>query len=108
MTGSTGADGGWSAGRSADPVTTARQHAAQLAAAVERVQAAYGDTLGVRRLRSDVQRILECLDELGPPLPGHHAPLPVTLETIPDEPYDDSLWADAEHEGLGAPGRHAH
>ncbi len=87
-----------------DPVAAARQHADHLARAVRQVEAAYGDTLGVRRLRSDVQRIVECLDELGPPMPGHHAPAPVTREVIPDVPYDESLWTDAETEGLGGLG----
>lgn len=88
----------------ADPVATARLHAAQLAAAVEQVQAAYGNTLGVRRLRSDLHRLVECLDELGPPQPGHHAPDPVTRVRVPFEPYDESMWDDAETEGLGGLG----
>ena len=66
----------------------------------------YGDTLGVRRLRSDVRRLAEDLDELGDPLPGHH-PARGDLEEIPDVPYDPSMWADAEDEGFGAPDRHA-
>jgi hypothetical protein len=66
----------------------------------------YGDTLGVRRLRSDVRRLAEDLDELGDPAPGHH-PARGELEEIPDVPYDPSMWADAEDEGFGAPDRHA-
>ncbi len=91
----------------ADPLTTARRCATALAEATEQVQVAYGDTLGVRRLRSDVDRLIECLNQLGPPLPGHHPPRPQALETISDEPYDESLWVDAEYEGLGAPDRRA-
>ncbi len=107
MTVGSGAVGSADSASTADPVAVARQHAGRLAAAVEQVRAAYGDTLGVRRLRSDVNRLTECLDELGPPSPDHHLSAPVTLETIPDEPYDESLWVDVEHEGLGAPGRRA-
>jgi len=29
------------------------------------------------------------------------------LVTIPDTPYDDSLWIDSDDEGLGARDRHA-
>jgi hypothetical protein len=29
------------------------------------------------------------------------------LEEISDEPYDESMWSDDAHEGLGAPGRRA-
>jgi len=91
-------------GSSADGV---REAASSLQQAVERLRREYGDTLGVRRLVSDVQRFTTDLDELGPPQPGHH-PGPVTdeLEEIPDEEYDASMWSDAEQEGFGAPGRH--
>jgi hypothetical protein len=84
-----------------DPLATGRTRARQLADAVEQIAAAYGNTLGVRRLRSDMHRLFECLDELGPPQPGHHAPEPVTRVRVPGEPYDESMWDDAESEGLG-------
>lgn len=32
---------------------------------------------------------------------------PDELEEISDEPYDESMWSDAAHEGLGAPDRRA-
>ncbi|MGW1884060.1 hypothetical protein [Streptomyces sp. NPDC001970] len=32
---------------------------------------------------------------------------PEDLVTIPDTPYDSSLWTDADDEGLGARDRHA-
>lgn len=80
----------------------------RLTRAVERLRADYGDTLGVRRLTSDVQRLGADLDELGGPRPGHRpAPDPEDLEEIPDNEYDASMWSDAEHEGFGAPDRHA-
>lgn len=101
-TGSASGSGGSPAG---DPLADARLHAGHLAAAVEQVHAAYGNTLGVRRLRSDMHRLIECLDELGPPQPGHHAPEPVTRVRVPGDPYDDSMWTDAETEGLGGLGR---
>ena len=79
---------------------------AALDRAVARLRDEYGDTLGVRRLTSDVRRLADDLDELGDPAPGHHASRQ-DLEEIPDVPYDPSMWADAEDEGFGAPDRHA-
>ena len=79
----------------------------QLAQAVEQLRADYGDTLGVRRLTSDVQRLGADLDELGDPQPGHHpTPRLEDLEEIPDREYDASMWSDADQEGFGAPDRH--
>jgi hypothetical protein len=76
--------------------------------AVERLRAEYGDTLGVRRLTSDVQRLGADLDELGDPQPGYHpGPSVDELEEIPDREYDASMWSDADQEGFGAPDRHA-
>jgi hypothetical protein len=68
---------------------------------------AYGETLGVRRLTSDVQRLSDDLAELGDPLPGHRAPGGAPLVEVPDTPYDRSMWTDADDEGFGAPDRHA-
>lgn len=77
-----------------------------LDSAVAHLRRAYGDTLGVRRLTSDVNRLREDLDELGEPRPDHQA-VDGPLETIPDTPYDPDMWKGAEDEGLGAPDRHA-
>lgn len=88
-----------------DPLAAARTRARELAESVQQIEAVYGNTLGVRRLRSDMHRLFECLDELGPPLPGHHAPAPITRVRVPGEPYDESMWGDAESEGLGGLGR---
>lgn len=80
---------------------------AALESALSRLRDDYGDSLGVRRIASDVRRLTEDLAELGDPLPGH-PPADVTeLEEIPDVPYDRSMWTDAEDEGFGAPDRHA-
>lgn len=91
-----------------DSVVATREAVAALRAAVRRLCNDYGDTLGVRRLTSDVDRFVADLAELGPPAPGHRPCPPAhDLEEIPDTPYDDSMWSDAEHEGVGAPGRRA-
>ena len=80
----------------------------RLAHAVEHLRDEYGDTLGVRRLLSDVQRLGADLDELGEPRPGRRPSAPLEeLEEIPDSEYDASMWSDAEQEGFGAPDRHA-
>lgn len=68
----------------------------------------YGDTLGVRRLVSDVARLSNDLVELGPPDPRRRpGPVPVELEEISDVEYDASMWTDAEQESFGAPDRRA-
>lgn len=83
-----------------EAVDATREAVAVLQAAVERLRREYGDTLGVRRITSDVGRFLIDLDELGDPEPGYHPqPDPDQLEEIPDAPYDESMWADAETEG---------
>ncbi|MDQ4084691.1 MAG: hypothetical protein M3165_02645 [Actinomycetota bacterium] len=80
----------------------------RLARAVDQLRAEYGDTLGVRRLSSDVERLGADLDELGEPQPGYRrVPSLEELEEIPDREYDASMWSDAEQEGFGAPDRHA-
>ncbi len=83
-----------------DAVAATREAVADLESAVDRLRRQYGDTLGIRRLASDVGRLLADLDELGDPEPGYHPqPSPDELEVIPDVPYDESMWADAETEG---------
>ena len=79
-----------------------------LHAAVGKLGQEYGDTLGIRRLVSDVARLSDDLAELGQPDPKHRpGPGPEELEEISDVEYDASMWTDAEHEGFGAPDRHA-
>ena len=68
----------------------------------------YGDTLGVRRLVSDVARLSDDRAELGPPDPRRRpGPVPEELEEISDVEYDASMWTDAEQAGFGAPDRRA-
>jgi hypothetical protein len=87
-----------------DSVAAARAALTSLAAAVLRVRDEYGDTLGVRRLTSDVDRLNADLDELGAPAPGARSPVaPEERIRIPDEPYDESMWADAQSEAQHAP-----
>ena len=80
-------------------VGSAREALTSLAAEVLRIRNEYGDTLGVRRLTADVDRLAEALDQLGDPQPGHQpAPSADEMILIPDAPYDESMWQDAQSE----------
>jgi hypothetical protein len=82
-----------------DAVGSIREALTTLAAAVLRIRNEYGDTLGVRRLISDVDRLNESLDQLGDPQPGHRPAVGADeLVMIPDDPYDESMWQDAQSE----------
>jgi hypothetical protein len=82
-----------------DAVGAAREALTSLAAAVLRIRNEYGDTLGVRRLTSDVDRLAESLDQLGDPKPGHRPGVSSDeMILIPDAPYDESMWQDAQSE----------
>jgi hypothetical protein len=88
-----------------DAVDATRGAVAALQSAVERLRREFGDTLGMRRLSSDVERLRADLDELGDPEPGYHPqPDPDQLEEIPDDPYDETMWDHTEAEGLGPRG----
>jgi hypothetical protein len=82
-----------------DAVGATREALTALAAGVLRIRNEYGDTLGVRRLTSDVDRLAEALDQLGPPQPGHRPAVRDDEKIlIPDDPYDESMWHDAQSE----------
>jgi hypothetical protein len=82
-----------------DAVAATREALTQLTATVLQIRNEYGDTLGVRRLTSDVARLSEALDQLGEPQPGHHPPTRVEeMIVIPDDAYDESMWRDAQSE----------
>jgi len=84
---------------SQDAVGSAREALTRVAAAVLRIRNEYGDTLGVRRLTSDVDRLAEALDLLGDPQPGHRPSVSADeMVLIPDDPYDESMWSDAQSE----------
>jgi hypothetical protein len=86
-----------------DAVGATREALTTLAAAVLRIRNEYGDTLGVRRLTTDVDRLQADLDELGQPKPGHKPGVNKDdLIAIPDDPYDESMWHDAQSEAQHA------
>lgn len=62
--------------------------------------------LEMRRVRTDADHLRESvalLRETAGPAPQQRP----DLVTIPDTPYDPSLWVDTDDEGLGARGRRA-
>ena len=83
-------------------VAEVRRALATLQRAVGGLQARHAETLGIRRLVSDVRRLTDDLEELGELRPVHHTGdrLP-RLEFVPDRPYEPDFWRDADDEGIG-------
>jgi hypothetical protein len=86
-----------------DAVAATRAALDTLTAATARIAHEFGETLGVRRLLSDVARLKDDLLELGDPAPGHRSgPNRDDLVEIDDQPYDDSLWEAGDSEAQHA------
>jgi DNA-binding FadR family transcriptional regulator len=75
---------------------------------VSALEAVLGDSVAVRRIANDVQRISNGVDrleidlaELGE-LRAMNCPQPVQMIQISDADYDLDFWRDVDHEGLGA------
>lgn len=85
-----------------DAVAATKAAIDSLQSAATRVAQEFGDTLGVKRLLSDVTRLKDDLAELGPPKPGHRASQEEFV-MIDDSPYDDSLWEPSDSDE-----QHAH
>ncbi|GCB46184.1 hypothetical protein [Streptomyces sp. NL15-2K] len=66
-----------------------------------------GGGLEIRRVRTDAEHLRESVALLREAASTPAAPKRPDLVTIPDTPYDDSLWVDSDDEGLGARDRHA-
>ena len=90
-----------------DDLQAAHDVLAELRRVVLRIQARYGDTVDVHRLRDDVARASADLRLLARAAPRRTAGAPSADEVvyIPDDDYNSDFWADADDEGLGAPGR---
>jgi hypothetical protein len=81
-----------------DDVAAARRAVVDLEQATAAVSRHYQDTVDVRRLKADVERLSADLDLLcGAPPATRTEP----LEVIPDTEYSHDFWMDAEDEGLG-------
>ena len=81
-------------------VSAARRAARDLVRAVEHLKAQHGDSVDMRRLLADAQRISEDLDLLAGPdaaqpgaEPGAGDPI-----LIPDHDYPPEFWSDADRE----------
>ncbi|MFH8569092.1 hypothetical protein [Streptomyces sp. NPDC017993] len=97
-----------------DELTAIQRSLDALVRSVERLEDQVGAGLDIRRVRSDTDHLRESLtllkesaagDGPGPaPAAGRTA---LAMVSIPDAPYDSTLWAGAEDEGLGAHDRRA-
>lgn len=77
-------------------VGAARRAARDLVRAVEHLKSEHGDSVDMRRLLADAQRISEDLDILAGPdaaEPGGGDPI-----LIPDHDYPPEFWSDADRE----------
>ncbi|MEV0318802.1 hypothetical protein ACIBKX_20220 [Streptomyces sp. NPDC050658] len=64
--------------------------------------------IDVRRVRTDADHLRESVALLRAAAPaGGAPPKRPDMVTIPDTPYDSTLWTDSDDEGLGASDRHA-
>ncbi|MFH8988760.1 hypothetical protein [Streptomyces sp. NPDC017940] len=101
-----------------DDLTAIQDCVDELVRTVGRVEQRAGVELaGVdfRRVRMDTEHLRESVALLRaaagtattPPVPTAPPKARPDLVTIPDTPYDRSLWTDSDDEGLGARDRHA-
>lgn len=63
--------------------------------------------LEMRRVRTDAEHLRESVALLRDAAASPSTHRKQELVTIPDTPYDDSLWIDTDDEGLGARDRRA-
>lgn len=85
-------------------ITELRRTIGQLRQCVGTLRSRYGDAPAVRRLAMDLDRLeFDTEDFEGtPPVPVQQRPIDRSqVVVVPDTPYDPSLWADADDEGLG-------
>jgi hypothetical protein len=83
-------------------VAEVRKALATLQYTVGRLRARHAETLSLRRLSADVERVGEDLELLGdlPPASAQGDRLP-RLEFVQDAPYDPTVFEHADDEGLG-------
>ncbi|MEV0173464.1 hypothetical protein AB0I00_20400 [Streptomyces sp. NPDC050803] len=91
-----------------DDLTSVQRCLDDLSRSVSRLEQQLGSGgLDVRRVRTDCDHLRESVALLRAAASAPAAPKRPDLVTIPDTPYDDSLWIDTDDEGLGARDRHA-
>ncbi|WP_210577169.1 hypothetical protein [Streptomyces sp. GESEQ-4] len=91
-----------------DELTSIQRSLDDLSRSVSRLEQQMGSGgLDIRRVRTDCDHLRESAALLKAAASAPAAPKRPDLVTIPDTPYDDSLWIDTDDEGLGARDRHA-
>jgi hypothetical protein len=91
-----------------DELTTVQRCLDDLLRSVGRLEKQLGSGgLEMRRVRADAAHLKESVALLREASAQPGTPRRPELLTIPDTPYDDSLWVDTDDEGLGARHRHA-
>ncbi|MDQ0599174.1 regulator of replication initiation timing [Streptomyces canus] len=91
-----------------DELTSAQRCLDELLRYVKRLEQQLGSGgLEMRRVRMDADRLRESLALLRDADPALAKAKRPDLVSIPDTPYDNTLWTDSDDEGLGARDRHA-
>ncbi len=91
-----------------DELAGVRAAVRELAREVSQLQDRCCDSLGLRRLVSDVRRLEEDLAEFGEVVVRQELPMLVEeREMVPDSEYVSSAWGDCDDEGVGLSGRRA-
>jgi hypothetical protein len=90
-----------------EELTSVQRCLDDLCRSVGRLEQQMGDGgLEIRRVRTDADHLRESLallrEAASTPAPSRRP----DLLTIPDTPYDSTLWTDSDDEGLGARDRH--
>jgi hypothetical protein len=91
-----------------DELTSVQRCLDDLSRSVSRLEQQLGsDGLDMRRVRADADHLRESVALLRDASAAQGMQRKPELVTIPDTPYDDSLWVDIDDEGLGARDRRA-
>ncbi|MET7680369.1 hypothetical protein [Streptomyces sp. NPDC005423] len=86
-----------------DELTSAQRCLDDLSRSVGRLeQQLGGGGLEMRRVKADAAHLRESLALLRDAAPATDRPRRPDLVSIPDTPYDNTLWTDSDDEGLGA------
>ncbi|MDG4863021.1 hypothetical protein P8605_33275 [Streptomyces sp. T-3] len=90
-----------------DDLTAVQRCLDDLARCVGKLEQQVGPGLDIRRVRTDADHLRESVALLREAAPAQVPKQRPDMVTIPDTPYDRSLWTDSDDEGLGARDRRA-
>ncbi|MBC9711051.1 hypothetical protein H9Y04_00490 [Streptomyces sp. TRM66268-LWL] len=90
-----------------DDLTAVQRCLDDLVRSVGRLEQHVGSALDIRRVRTDADHLRDSVALLKEAAPTLRPKAPPEMISIPDAPYDRSLWTDSDDEGLGAHDRHA-